>query len=426
MLELITSLALALGAGLFIGLEREKSAYREKTVSLFSLRAYVFLGIGGWLAWYLGTLYGQVFFAGALAIMVLTVLIGYAIGWKQGFKPSLTSELSALFTIAIGALASPQPLVAIILMVLTALDLTLKTDLQELALGLERSEYLAAIKFITISAIVLPLLPDTTIDPWGLLNPRSMWLMVVLISAIGFFGYLLTRIIGKRNGTIISGILGGLVSSTAVTMSLARQSRSQNVDESHKNLLVSTTLAANGMMYFRVLIWGGTIFPAILPLIIPPLLVMLLPVVIFLYTHYKRYSKQKQPKQTRAIPLESPLRILPALKFALLFFLIIVITYFAQILFGNIGLYLTAFFSGFSDIDPISLQLLHLADSGSIVPTIAATGIMIAVLVNTFSKGLIGLLIGDKQYGRRLTMAVVALGILGSLTTLLTVSLLKN
>lgn len=417
MLQTISALALAIGAGLFIGLEREKSAYKDQIISLFSLRSYVFFGLGGWLSFYLGELYGLNVMIGSLVVLVLTVIIGYAISWQQGYKPSLTSELSALFTIAIGALAGNQSLIAIILTLIVALDLTLKADLQKLALGLSQAEYLAAIKFLTISAVVLPLLPTEAIDPWGLIKLRDIWLLVVLISAIGFAGYILTKILGRHKSTLLTGILGGLVSSTAVVISLARESKNQN-DQFHTRTLAITTIAANAMMYLRILIWSGIIFPSILMLLIWPLLAMILLTGYLLFQAYAISQKNNKLEVVRNIPLTNPLELWPAVKFASLFFFMILITNFAQNYFGNLGLFATAFFTGLADVDAISLQLLRLFENQSIVASVAVGGIMIAVIMNTLVKSLIGYFAGSPEYSKILFKKISLVSLTGAIITL--------
>lgn len=412
MLEYVSSLALAIGAAVFIGLEREKSAYKEKVVSLFSIRAYVFLGLGGWMAAFFGMQYGNSYMIGILAVLSLTVILSYYLGWQYNLQPSLTSTMSALATIAIGTLSVAQPLIAIIIAVIAALSLTLKTNLQKFALGLAQTEYIAAIKFVTISAIVTPLLPNNAIDPWGMFNPQKIWLMVVLISGIGFIGYILTKLYGRKRSTMIMGILGGLVSSTAVTVTMAQLSR-KTESKTIANIFVATTLAANGMMYLRVLIWIGVLFPCLLGYVSIPLIGMAIAVSVFVFFAYNKPDSKKHSIHADTIPLESPLKLLPALKFAGVFMIIIVLTHVAKTLFGESGLYATAVISGLADVDAITLQLSTLVKNGEIMKYVGAIGIVTAVITNTVVKGILGNMSGNREYGRTLAFKVGVVAMIG-------------
>lgn len=412
MLEYLSSLALAIGAAVFIGLEREKSAYEENVISLFSIRAYVFLGLGGWIAAFFGMQYGNPYMIGILAVLALTVILSYHIGWQYGLQPSLTSTMSALATVAIGTLSIAQPLVAVIVAVIAALSLTLKSNLQKLALGLAQTEYIAAIKFVTISAIITPLLPNNTIDPWGMFNPQKIWLMVVLISGIGFIGYILTKIYGRKRSTVIMGILGGLVSSTAVTVTMAQLSK-KTESKTITNMFVATTLAANGMMYVRVLIWIGVLFPHLMGYVSIPLVGMAIVIAIFVHVAYHDKDSKRHSIRADTIPLESPLKLMPALKFAGVFMIIIVLTHIAKALFGESGLYATAVISGLADVDAITLQFSTLVKNGEIMTYVGALGIVTAVITNTVVKGILGNMSGNQAYGKKLAFKVSVVAIVG-------------
>lgn len=401
------SLLLAVGSGLFIGIERERNAFKEKVLSLFSLRSFVFFALGGWLASYFGLLYGPIAMAATALTLTAVAMIGAFVNRES--YPSLTSELAALFCIGIGLLSRAEPYTAVVMAILVILGLTLKENLQEFALGLKKEEYLAAIKFIIVSAIMLPLLPSQAIDPWGVFIPREFWLMVVLISAISFAGYIFTRILDSKKSILLSGIVGGLVSSTAVALTLAGDSKKNSANHL---LLAMTALAANSMMYMRIIIWTVIIFPSLLPHMVLPFLGMLIVSGMILYSAY-----QKSPsniEENKAVELENPMELLPSIKFALSFIVIVIVTTWIQNLFGEKGLLFTALLASLSDVDAISLQFLRLGRDGQVLQDIAAAGLMIAGIGNTLVKGVIGSLVGSKEFSLAIWKGIGLMSIVGA------------
>ena len=214
--------------GALIGLEREKHRRTEDDFGSPGLRTFILVaeigGIAGWLAnalsapWIIGV---------ALGAVALGVVAGYVVaGRNETAGLGLTTEFAALVVCLLGAIATlGQSPLAIGLGVLTAAVLAYKQSLHGLVARLGWDDVYAGVRLLIAAFIVLPLLPDRPIDPWGALNPASLWRLVLLISGLSLVGYVATRWLGERMGTALTGVTGGLVSSTAVTLSFARQSR---------------------------------------------------------------------------------------------------------------------------------------------------------------------------------------------------------
>ncbi len=255
---------------------------------------------------------------------------------------------------------------------------------------MSEKELSGALKFAVIAFIILPLLPDQNYGPYGLFNPHFIWLMVVFISGIGFVGYALMKWFGER-GIVLSAMLGGVVSSTATTISFAQ--RSVKEKKIYRTLVLGILLA-NGVMFLRVLIEVFVINRTLFTVIFLPLLLLILLTLLFSYLLWKR-SAQAQGK----IELGTPLALKPAIQFGVIFAFILAMVKLAHIYLATEGVYVVSFLSGFADVDAITLSLSQLA-KGELSSVIASNAILIAVITNTAVKGAIAYWLGGKEFGK--------------------------
>jgi len=231
---------------------------------------------------------------------------------------------------------------------------------------------------------VLPFLPREPIDPWGVFVPFSVWLLVMLISGIGFVGYFLIKYLGVKGGVPLTGFLGSIVSSTAVTISMATQSKMTKLND----VFAGGILIALGTMQVRVaaeiLLLGTPDFYKFLIVPIAMAVVSILGAIYFFYRSNKKHHWWSLEPDT--IKLESPFEFGPALKFGLVFVVVLFALALGQKYLGNSGVYAAAFLSGLIDIDAIVLSSLESVKLGELNPVIAQNSIAIAIMVNTTIK----------------------------------------
>jgi uncharacterized membrane protein (DUF4010 family) len=396
--EVISALSLALGLGLLIGLQRQRSQSKFGGIRTFPLIAL--LGtVCGLLAGDWGPL---VVLAGFLALASVVLFAGLARLRAGEDASGQTTEVAALLTFACGALLTTEyrP-AAIVVGGLTAVLLHLKQSMHAFAGRLTERDVQAIMRFAIVSLIVLPLLPDQTYGPYGVLNPREVWWMVVLIVGIGLAGYVCYRLFGERAGVVLAGILGGLVSSTATTVAYARRVR-DSADAARLSavviLLASTVAAA------RVIVEVGVVAPRTLAQIGPPLGALLawMIVISIAFVLVARKNDGKMPEQANPAELKS------ALIFGALYAVVIFATAAAKDYFGDRALYAVAFVSGFVDVDAITLSTAQLAAHGRLEPDTAWRVILIATLSNLVFKTGIATAIGSTRLLARLAIPMGA------------------
>lgn len=414
----IQNLVLALLLGGLIGLERERNFHRDGDEHEFGgIRTLSLSSVFGFLVYSLFGTSILLFITFSVAFIFL-VLISYVVSSYFNKSSGATTELASFFVYLIGVLvAMDQILFASIITLLVVLLLYFKQALHSFAHNVDKEEIYDTLKFIAIAFIVLPLLPNEVFGPLSVLNPHTIWFVVVIISTISFVSYVAIKVLGPRNGIGLGGFLGGLISSTAVSMSFSDLSKRA---KTIVNPFVFGIIIASSAMFFRVIVEVSVLNPDLLAYLLVPLLTMgstgmFLSLIIWL-TKGKRKAKFSE----KDLHLHSPFKLSSALKFGVLFASILFITKFASIYFGDQGIYLTAFISGFMDVDAITVSMADLTSRGEIGLLAGATAVTIATITNTFTKGLIVLFFGSKLVGRRTFIAmlvIVAAGIL-SLTIL--------
>jgi len=391
-------IALVLGA--FIGAEREMIQQHLNIQEFGGIRSFMFIAIMGFLSAYLSKELTIWITLITFIILSLLVAIGYIHKSFREEKSGITSELSALITFVVGVLCYTDYSLAIIIGIVTALILSMKTPLHTFMTKVKDEEFFATVEFALLTFVVLPLLPNKTIDPWNIFNPYEIWLLIVFILGISFIGYILSRMIGSKKGTFLTGIIGGIVSSTALTQAMSMRSKTQG---KLMGTLVAATLAATAVMFIRIVFIVVALNNKLLPsLVIPFSLLFLLTVVEMLM--YLFGIKQKEKPNTgdqQDVMTESPFKLMPAVKFGLFFMIILFITEMSKRYLGVNMIYFTALISGLADVDPFLLSMIKLSVEDPSFMATATKAIMLAVVSNMAVKAVIPYFFGERLFAQK-------------------------
>jgi uncharacterized membrane protein (DUF4010 family) len=403
----------ALVIGILVGLQREY-AYGDPDREMFAgVRTFALMALlGGMAAMVADHLASPWPFVGIMLLVGLLIAIAYFISAQRG-GIGLTTEVSALVTTLTGALCywDYLPLAAAVAVATTVL-LSLKLEMQTFIRRITREDVYATLKFAVITAIVLPVLPNDTFGPPPLdvLNPYKIWLMVVFISGISFLGYVLFKVVGSRQGIGLTGLLGGMVSSTAVTLSFSQ--RSQTQPDLARPLALGLT-AAWMMMFLRVVAEVAALNVALLRILWLPMVAAA--AVGMAYGLYLFFAQRTD--EAGDVDFSNPFELRPAVKFGLLYAVILLISKAAQTYLGDTGVYLSSAAAGLTDVDAITLSMAELGgQAGGLGLDVAARAIVLAAMSNTIVKGGVVLVSGSPSLRRALLpgfvlMLVTAIGL---------------
>jgi uncharacterized membrane protein (DUF4010 family) len=400
----------ALAIGFLVGLQREYAHGGPGKEIFAGERTFALMGLVGCVAALAADeLDSPWAFVGIILAMTAPITTAYFIGAWRG-AVGLTTETAALVTVLAGALCYWDYLaLAVAIAVATTVLLSLKLEMDRFVQRITRDDVYATLKFAVITAIVLPVLPNQTYGPPPLdvLNPYNIWLMVVLISGISFLGYVLIKIVGPRHGIGLTGLLGGLVSSTALTISFAE--RSQTEDDLAKPFALAITVAWT-MMFSRVVVEVAALNAALLSMLWLPMAASAaagLAYCVYLYVS-QRTDREED------VAFANPFELGPAVKFGLIYAVILLLSRAAQTFLGNTGVYLSSVVAGFADVDAVTLSLAELSHpAGGVDLTTAARGIVLAAMSNTVVKGGIVLTGGSPTLRRALLPALVLMLVTG-------------
>jgi len=418
-LPLVHDFVIAMFIGALIGIEREYQKGASDP-QFGGLRTFVLCALFGALAGAL-TPAGEtpvLLVAGLLGLMGLLAVTTYIEGREAHRVPGLTTEVAAVVTYLLGGTVSlGHAEVAVMLAIATLAVLTFKQPLHAAVRALGRDDLIAGIKLLAATFIVLPLIPNRTLDPWGALNPYTLWLLVLLISGLSLVGYVAMRVLGTRRGVALTGVFGGLVSSTAVTLSLARRSRDlPGVDDAMAvGVLLSWTI-----MSVRVVIEVAVLDLELLWVLLPSLLAMLAVSAVLVAWFYRRPHKEQAPsdahgpagQQRPVLIVKNPFSLGEAVKFALLFAVVLLVVKLAQLHLPGSYLYAVAAVAGSTDVDAITLSLAQLSGEELARP-VAALAILVAVWSNTALKCLLVLVYGSAALRVRAMVSALAIALAG-------------
>ena len=392
---LLLRIFLAFGIGALIGLEREQS---ESGGIFAGSRTFPLFALVGALV--------QAFFPALLPVVVIAIAIPLTVAYVGKVLTEgdigLTTVTAAVLTVLLGALAVSSErgtLFAIILGGIVTVLLSAKPTIHSFVDQIDERERRASLKFILVVLVVLPILPDRELDVLYGLNPRFIWLMVGFVTGLSFVAYILSRVVGAKRGIALTGILGGFVSSTATTVSMAE--RISDTPDLYKIGSFSIVVASI-VMFPRALVEVAVVNPALLPHVVVPLGVMTGVGVVIAGTVYWQ-STTESAVETE---LKNPFRLRPALFFGAVFAAVLLVSQSANTWFGDSGIYATAFLSGLADVDAITITLSALEADGEISPAVATTGIVIGAIANTLTKAGLAWLLGTVKLGRRVTVAL--------------------
>jgi uncharacterized membrane protein (DUF4010 family) len=379
----VWNFATALLIGALLGIERERHKREHDEQTIGGLRTFILFtligALGGWLTRELDSPW---ILAASVLAAIAPVLAGYVISARTDPDAlGLTTELAAVAACLLGAMTTlGYRELAVGLGVTVAAVLAYKQPLHGLVQRLDREDVYAGLRLLIATFIVLPLLPDRPIDPWGALNPRSLWMLVLLISSLSLVGYVATRLLGANRGIPLTGLTGGLVSSTAVTLAFSRQSRDEAYAKAAPALAAGILLAWT-VMFARVIVMVAILNRPLLTTLGGPMAAMA--AVTLAIAWYLR-SRGNAAGRVEGIPLKNPFSLTAAAKFAAFFAAVLLVVKVVQTYAPDRGLYFVAALAGTTDVDAITLSMAQYARSGDM--DVAARAIVVATLANTVVK----------------------------------------
>ncbi len=404
--ETLARLVVALGLGLLAGLQRETARAHIAGIRTFALIALLGFASGEMAR----ALQLPLLVAGGLVAMaVLLFIANYLKSLSEAPDAGQTTEVAVLLMYLLGAwLPWGHTAEVVVIGGLAVLLLYLKEPLRGFAQRLSATDLRALFQFVALSLVVLPVLPNRTFGPYDVLNPFEIWLMVVLITGIGLAGYFLWKWVGSRSGMMLTGLLGGLISSTATTLSFARHARAHaRLSEGAALVIVLASLVSIVRVGVEVVVVAAPHAP-----------VMLWPLAALLAMGaalaWWMYGQMRTPVEADILEHDNPAQLKSALVFGLLYSLVVLAVAVAEAHFGRSGLALVSFLSGLTDMDAITLSLSHSVQRGRLSAVEGARYILLATVANTLFKAALATTLGGKALGKKLALPfglLVGLGV---------------
>lgn len=401
--DLFIRFGASIAIGFMIGLQREFAKGGDKKFLAAGERTFGLMGLVGCMAAMVSDQLDSPFPFFVIILMMGTYLtVSYYVSASDG-RVGLTSEVAAMIAILIGALCYWGYLaLGVAIGIATTTLLSVKVETDQFVRALTREDFKSALELAVISAIVLPVLPNQGFFeiPFDVLNPFKIWLMVVFISGISFLGYVAIKVVGPEQGIGITGFLGGLVSSTAVTLSFSERSK---IDRNLAKPLALAITIAWTVMFPRVLIEVGVLNLALLNVLWKPIVAAGL--VGLGYCIYLFFSQRATDKGD--LEFSNPFDLRAAIKFGLLYGLVLLVSRAAQYYFGDEGLFLSSIIAGFADVDAITLSIAELTNTGGVALNTASRAIVVATMSNTLVKGGIALIGGSRELRKAILPGII-------------------
>jgi uncharacterized membrane protein (DUF4010 family) len=379
--------------GLLVGLERERRPLAKAGVRTFALIT-AFGTLCAMLAQHLG--FPWLVVAG-LAVVAATLIVAYANLPATAEDSGTTTVVAAVVCFLLGAgmwVGSLELCVA--LGIVVAVLLYFKTDLEGFSQRLTSTDVSVTLQFAVLTLVILPLLPDRGFGPYEALNPRNIWLMVVLIQGVGLAGYVSWRLFGPRGGILITGLLGGVVSSTATTVAYARDTHEAPHRAGINALIV---LLASSVVFVRIGVLVAVVAPGLLPQVAAVAAAALLagvPIAWYWTVREQRETLGAQPE------LANPTRLHIAVTFGAVYGAVLLGVSWLNDVAGSAGLYALAFVSGLTDVDAIGLSTLRAYTQSELTVEVALTAISIALVANLLLKACAAWAVGGRLLAVRL------------------------
>ncbi len=401
-------LLVAILIGILIGLDRERSEVRKARQLFAGVRTFPLVALSGAVPVLLVPDVGPSLLAVSLLAIAAIAVVSYIRSSATG-DIGATTEVAAVATFLLGALAGAgQLVVAGASGVAVAVLLVAKPKLEAFSHALTEEELAAALELAVITVIVLPLLPRRGYGPWQVLNPFEIWMVVVLVTALSFVGFVAMRLLGERRGMAVTGAVGGLVSSTAVTMAMASRAREA---DSLGRAAAAAAVVASSIMPLRLAVLAGAVNVGILPRLLPVVFVMALAGLVAAWVLSHR--RPDEPAESGA-RIRNPFSLRAALSFAVIYALVLLVVRGASEYFGAGGTYVAASLSAVADVDAVTIAFSRLGP-GATAWRDPAAAVTVAAVTNTLVKLGLGVGMGAGRFRRYMAISLGATAAVGAI-----------
>lgn len=402
---IVVKLGISIALGGLAGLEREY-ARKDRTAREFAgIRTFILIAMMGTIS----AMFDVWFFVVSFIAFSALVAISYYASSQRGSIGG-TTEVATLIIFIVGGLVYFEHLIAAATVaVVTTAFLSVKPALHELVKKVSREDVYATLKLAILTIVILPILPNEAYGWLGVLNPFYIWLMVVFIACIGFAGYVAVKVLGGKKGVGLTGLLGGLVSSTAVALAFSQRSKENR--SLTRSFAIGITVASM-MMFPRILLEVAVLNQPLFWMLLGPMVVMTIVCAVAAVALF--FGKEEG--ETEEVELKNPFSVRQALKFGLFFAIILLVAEAAQVHFAETGIYVASALSGLMDVDAITLSMARLGGS-SISNMTASIAIILAAISNTLVKGGIVAVLGSRRLSRYIIVIfglAVAMGIVSA------------
>ena len=395
----------ALAIGLLMGLERERNPAAKAGLRTFALTALL-----GVLAAHLATALGELWLiAVGLFLVGVMMIAAYVRSPQQDGDPGTTTVAALMLCYGLGVMVWHDEIqLAVMLGIVATMLLYFKPELRGWSQRMSRHDLLSVLQFAVLALIILPLVPNRNYGPYGALNPYQIWWMVVLIAGVGLAGYAALRLVGQQRGAVMLGLLGGLVSSTATTLSFSRHARASN---EMMPVAVIVIVLANLVVLVRLGVLAAVLAPGVLAQLLPVLVGGLIAGGLGAAYGVRRLKPQGE---LPALAMGNPTELRPALGFGLMYGVVLLAAAWLSDWLGNRGLYAVALVSGLTDVDAITLSSLRLFNLDKLPVAVVINVVTLATLANLVFKSTLALVIGGWSMARHAIagMATVGLGLI--------------
>jgi uncharacterized membrane protein (DUF4010 family) len=366
--------------GFIIGLQRELHNIYKKETDLAGARTFGLVSLVGYISTYLpfNPFYG----------VIVLVGLGYYLNSKDKISKGITTEISLIATYLLGMMLSKNLELTIFIAVAIVVLLNIKGKLTSYETYISKTDLNAAVTFLLITFIVLPILPNKDIDKFHLINPYELWFFVVLLSGLSFLGYILNKIWGNR-GLYLAGIIGGLASSTATTITFSQKSKINPSLSKHTAIAINL---ANAIMLIRVFVWVAIFNINIMKNLALPFIISAL--VGFGYIYF--LAKDNIYNKVEKMEFKNPLELWESFKYGILFGLIFAGVKVGHEYLGDSGTLIVSFIAGITDVDAITISLSKYALNG-LDENIAIWGILISTFTNQLAKLSYSYFVGSRE-----------------------------
>jgi uncharacterized membrane protein (DUF4010 family) len=430
--EIFTNLVLSIILGATVGLERESFNPGKDTIG--GIRTYSLIALLGSLS---GILYINSFVSMSVMIagaFMLLVIAYYVMGTSVSKDFGMTNEIAAIITYLIGLLLILNiiPLqLSVAIFVVLIFTLSLKSTTSKFVSGVSRQEIQSFISYAIIALVVLPVLPDVSykladlplladimkgfnielgqFSTLDLINPRKIWMVVVLITGIDVFGYILARFVGNKKSFALTSFIAGFVSSTSATQSLAQRSKNTNF----VNHLIGAAVLANLASFLQIFLLVGPLNPKWLVSIVPSIIMMVTTagIIAYFYLRVKEPSDEAAGEEKKATKIFS---LLPALKFAGILIVVKIVTKICLILFGKSGFIISSVIASFAGIDAIMVNLADMAGN-TITFKFAFVTFILVNATNLLSKTVYSYLQGNRSFAVKFGLSALSIILVSSI-----------